>query len=77
VHILAHWNDLWKFDGIYWTWISGSNLTNQRGIYGNKGIPSLSNDPGARRGSISWVDKEGSFWIFGGVGYASGTKEIT
>jgi hypothetical protein len=26
-------------------------------------------DPGARFGLASWVDKEGSFWIFGGFGH--------
>jgi hypothetical protein len=28
--------DLWRFDGTYWTWISGSALRNQYGIYGTK-----------------------------------------
>ncbi len=26
-------NDLWKFDGANWTWVSGSNLINQAGVY--------------------------------------------
>jgi hypothetical protein len=63
-------NDLWKFDGLYWTWMSGSNQGNQRGTYGNMGEPSPSNVPGARTKLLSWVDNEGSFWIFGGYGYA-------
>jgi hypothetical protein len=49
--------------------MSGSNQTDQKGIYGNKGIPSPSNVPGGRRGLISWVDNEGLFWIFSGHGY--------
>jgi hypothetical protein len=65
---------LWKFDGIYWTWISGSNLFNQKGIYGDKGVPSQSNVPGARDCASSWLDNEGSFWIFGGRGYAEGKE---
>ena len=36
-----------------WTWISGSNTTNQNGIYGTKGIASSSNIPGAHYDSIS------------------------
>jgi hypothetical protein len=55
--------------------MSGNNQTDQIGIYGEKGIPSPSNAPGARYSSISWVDNEGSFWIFGGSGYDAG-KEI-
>ncbi|MGB8989357.1 MAG: hypothetical protein WCC37_22355, partial [Candidatus Sulfotelmatobacter sp.] len=27
-------NDLWKYSGGEWTWIGGSNLTNQSGTYG-------------------------------------------
>jgi hypothetical protein len=48
--------------------MSGSSQENQNGIYGNKGVPSLSNIPGGRYGLASWVDNEGSFWIFGGSG---------
>jgi hypothetical protein len=51
--------------------MSGSNQTNQNGIYGIKGEPSPSNTPGARNNLGSWVDNEGSFWIFGGYGYTS------
>jgi hypothetical protein len=69
LYSLAILNDLWKFDGLYWTWISGSNQPNQKGVYGFKGVPSQSNIPGARTYLISWVDNEGSFWIFGGNGY--------
>jgi hypothetical protein len=64
--VLDYYNDLWKFDGDYWTWISGSNEPNQDTIYGVKGVPSEANVPGGRQGSVSWVDNEGSFWIFGG-----------
>jgi hypothetical protein len=56
--------------------VSGSNQTNQKGIYGNMGVPSQSNTPGGRSGSISWVDTEGLFWIFGGGGYDKGKKNV-
>lgn len=60
-------NDLWKFDGTNWTWISGSNTPNQIGIYGAKGTPNAMNVPGGRMNAASWVDSGDRFWIFGGT----------
>jgi hypothetical protein len=64
-------NDLWKFDGAHWTWVSGSSTGNQVGTYGTKGTPAGMNVPGARFGSISWTDPAGNLWLFGGFGYDS------
>ncbi len=64
----ADLNDLWKFDGTLWTWVSGTNIAEQAGTYGTKGIASPSNVPGARRASVSWIDASGNLWLFGGVG---------
>jgi N-acetylneuraminic acid mutarotase len=64
-------NDLWEFDGSKWTWVSGDNTADQAGAYGEKGIAAATNKPGAREGSVSWVDKKGNFWLFGGAGYDS------
>ena len=66
-------NDLWKYSPSTneWTWIGGSNITAQSGIYGTLGISNSSNIPGARYGSNSWTDSMGNFWIFGGYGYDS------
>jgi N-acetylneuraminic acid mutarotase len=64
-------NDLWKFDGTNWTWVSGSNVGTQSGVYGTKGTPSASNVPGARNSAISWTDSSGSLWLFGGGGQDS------
>ena len=66
-------NDLWKFDPAtgQWTWIDGSNLISQIGIYGTKNVSAAANVPGARRGSISWIDASGNLWLFGGNGYDS------
>ena len=63
-------NDLWKFDPATgrWTWVSGSPLGNQAGVYGTKGEPDPSNVLGARYYSVSWVDPLGNFWLFGGFG---------
>jgi alpha-tubulin suppressor-like RCC1 family protein/beta-lactam-binding protein with PASTA domain len=63
-------NDLWKFDGDNWIWVSGSNARNQYGVYGTKGVAASDNAPGARYGSISWMDASGNLWLFGGSGYA-------
>lgn len=60
-------NDLWKFDGQYWTWISGSNSINQEGVYGVKGVPSASNIPGARWEAAMEIDSQNNIWIFGGL----------
>lgn len=62
-------NDLWKYDGTNWTWISGSNITNQNGIYGDKGIPNADNVPGARSRAFSWTGSSDNFYLFGGFGY--------
>jgi hypothetical protein len=64
----ANLNDLWKFDGTNWTWVSGSNVVSQTGVYGTKGAPSSSNVPGARNSAISWTDSGGNLWLFGGFG---------
>jgi N-acetylneuraminic acid mutarotase len=61
-------NDLWKFDTLtnQWTWVSGSNLLNQNGVYGTKGVAAAANTPGARQGSVSWTDAAGNLWLMGG-----------
>ena len=64
-------NDLWKYSNGEWTWISGNNTVNARGIYGTKGISSPSNYPGARGNVVGGIDSSGSFWLFGGLGYES------
>lgn len=52
-----------------YTWISGSNKTNQPGSYGVKGIPSPQNVPSSRYLSTSWTDSSGYLWLFGGLDY--------
>jgi len=59
-------NDLWKYDGTNWTWVSGSNTIDQAGTYGSKGEPDSTNVPGAREGAVSWTDAKGNLWLFGG-----------
>ena len=62
------YNDLWKFDGSNWAWISGSNTTGQKGTYGSQGVASISNVPGARGRTVSWIDVNNKLWLFGGYG---------
>gem|GEM_PF-6432017 len=62
-------NDLWKFDGANWTWVSGSKTVNQSGVYGTQGIASPGNVPGARMAGVTWIDADGNLWLFGGPGY--------
>ena len=61
-------NDLWKFDGTNWTWVSGSILTGQTGTYGTPGVAATTNIPGARYEAVSWIDNSGNLWLFGGTG---------
>jgi hypothetical protein len=64
-------NDLWKFSGGEWTWVSGSNFAAQTGIYGMRGTPASGNVPGARDSAVSWIDASGNLWLFGGGDYYS------
>jgi N-acetylneuraminic acid mutarotase len=67
-------NDLWEFDtkAKTWTWVSGSSIGgNVLGVYGTQGVASLGNVPGQRSELVSWADKTGNFWIFGGKGLDS------
>jgi len=52
-----------------WTWMKGDNSPFISGVYGTKGVAATTNKPGSRRLSISWTDKAGNFWLFGGNGY--------
>jgi hypothetical protein len=65
---LGFLNDLWKFSGGTWTFVLGSKLGNQIGVYGTPGTPSSSNLPGGRQEAAAWVDANGNFWLFGGEG---------
>ncbi len=65
---LGNLNDLWRFDGSMWTWVSGSNTWNAAGKYGTQGVATPENVPGARNSASSWIDGSGSLWLFGGYG---------
>jgi N-acetylneuraminic acid mutarotase len=64
-------NDLWEFKAGVWTWMSGANVVNQKGVYGTQGVAAASNVPGARWSSAAWADASGNLWLFGGQGFDS------
>ena len=64
-------NDLWRYDGADWIWVSGSDVVDQSGSYGAQGTAAAANVPGARERSLSWIDAVGDLWLFGGRGYDS------
>jgi N-acetylneuraminic acid mutarotase len=67
---LAELNDLWKYSGGQWTWVSGyANLIDQLGTYGTQGTPAPGNVPGSRDSGMSWTDAAGNLWFFGGEGF--------
>lgn len=63
-------NDLWRYDPgtNQWTWMSGSNLIAQAGVYGTRRASSPANVPGARWAAVTWTDRSGNLWLFGGFG---------
>ncbi|HTW74183.1 MAG TPA: hypothetical protein VMD56_04600 [Steroidobacteraceae bacterium] len=69
--MLYELNDLWKYGQGKWTWMGGSDLSNQDGIYGTLGTPSATNAPGARFAAVTWTDASDNVWLFGGGGYDS------
>ena len=67
-------NDLWEYDlsTNEWTWMGGSNIVNQYGVYGVLETPAAANIPTSRDSATSWTDREGNFWLFGGDGFGAG-----
>lgn len=63
-------NDLWKYNisTNEWTWVNGTNLIDQVGVYGTQGISNSLNTPGGRWIYCVWKDTVGNFWLFGGAG---------
>ncbi|MGD0553158.1 MAG: hypothetical protein ABSB25_10990 [Sedimentisphaerales bacterium] len=67
-------NDLWKYSGSKWTWVSGSKSISHKGVYDVQGVADSTNVPGTRYGSVLWMDTKGNLWLYGGVGYDSKSK---
>ncbi len=69
-------NDLWKYNPgtNQWTWMGGSNIADQPGVYGTKGIADAANVPGARQGAVGWFDATNNvLGLFGGYGHSTGS----
>ena len=72
--MVGYFTVLWVYqvNSNTWTWISGSNTVDQRGVYGVKGTIKEENTPGARADAIGWFDSTLQYlWLFGGNGIAS------
>ena len=70
--LTQEYNDLWEYSPSsgQWTWIGGSDGPNAAAVYGTERAGAVGNSPGARVSAVSWTDRSGNFWLFGGYGYA-------
>jgi Galactose oxidase, central domain len=75
-------NDLWKYNTAtgQWTWVTGggaTGLADQSGVYGTQQVPAAGNVPGARWGSVGFIDPLNNIWLVDGWGYGSTTVKST
>jgi N-acetylneuraminic acid mutarotase len=65
-------NDLWKYNMTtkLFTFMKGTTLRNQFGVYGTQGVVNNLNKPGGRSLANVWVYNK-KFYVSGGYGYAS------
>ncbi len=69
---MINMNDLWMYDPTnnIWTWVEGPAVPNWTAPeYGTFQVADPDNDPGSRRGAVTWVDSWGDLWLFGGQRY--------
>jgi N-acetylneuraminic acid mutarotase len=66
-----HLDDLWKYDlgSRIWMRVNGKGEYNQPATRGELGELSKEFTPGSRSAALSWTDKKGNLWLFGGTGY--------
>ncbi len=64
-------NDLWKYSAGQWTWIGGSDTVGSVGSYGIEGTAVTRDVPMSRSTAMSWTDRSGNLWLFGGTGIES------
>ena len=67
----ALFNDMWKYSAGEWTWVNGTDLVYQIGVYGTLGTADPANTPGSRQNAAGAPDTAGNLWLFGGYGLAS------
>jgi N-acetylneuraminic acid mutarotase len=46
------------------------------GVYGTQGVPAATNVPGSRDLAVSWIDRTGNLWLFGGGGLAANPESV-
>ncbi len=70
------YNDLWYYNvtGNEWILVNGSGHVNPAGNWGVMTVPSASNEPSGRGGSVGFTDIKGNLWYFGGAGTGFGPK---
>lgn len=76
----GRYNDFWKYDvrSNQWSKFGGANgANNPLGSYGTIGVVNPTNYPGNRHAGGTWVDKDGNFWMFGGVGTVPNQSGVT
>jgi hypothetical protein len=54
--------------------VSGSQAANQNSAYDVQDVFGVNDAPGSRMSTTGWVDAQGSLWLFGGWGLASGSS---
>jgi hypothetical protein len=71
-------NDVWKYNiaSNTWTWMKGSNLTNQPSVHVNQGVETPWNVPCGRQTYTHWKDSSGNCWIFGGVNQSTVLSDL-
>ena len=67
-HDSGELNDVWRYDGTNWTWVTGGSTPNAQGVYGQIGDAGGSLIFGGRDSASGWIDKNGNVWVFGGWG---------
>jgi hypothetical protein len=63
-------NDMWRYNlsNDVWTWMNGSNIVNDPGMYASLCDTSTVNMPRSRFEARScWTDQQGKFWMIGGA----------
>jgi hypothetical protein len=59
-------NDLWRFNGTNWVWVSGTNILNHLGVYIKKGGKYPNSVPRGKINPSSWIDSLNNLYLFGG-----------
>ena len=74
----SNYNDLWKYNigTNQWTWVSGTNGSNQPGVYGTQGVAAGTNYPGGRGTGSMAIDSNNIMWFFGGANSANRYNDL-